>query len=432
MRHHPAHHRHHAMHRRHGRRFALRRRLFGWILASVVVSALAVAVATHFVQTDTARWPQLLSSGQRWVSARFSERWEDPGGRRALAEETAATLRGRVVVKDAAGTVLDAAGAASCQSQTHDLPVEVNGKSVGVVTVCDGWPREPGAMPWVAGGTFFLVLWLAAGKISRRLSRPLDELAEAVQHIGRGDLKARVPVHLRRPDEVSTVAEAINEMAERIEKQVNDQKELLAAVSHELRTPLARIRVLTELARDAGTLGAHADDFDREVQEIDALVGQLLAHSRLEFESVSKSPTGVADAALRALERAGVAPGLLSNEAGDAKINADATLFLRALANLLDNAARHGGGLRQLKLEADAQRVRVIAVDDGPGFAGLKRGEVHRGAPTTRSAVGLGLGLKLVDRIAAAHQGALTVTNLEPSGTAVALEFPRWSPPAAA
>ena len=88
--------------------------------------------------------------------------------------------------------------------------------------------------------------------------------------------------------EVGVLADAVNDMARRIERQLNDQRELLAAVSHEIRSPLARLRVLTELLRgqsraDAATL----DKVEREIVEVDDLIGKLLASSRLDFGTLS-------------------------------------------------------------------------------------------------------------------------------------------------
>ena len=103
-------------------------------------------------------------------------------------------------------------------------------------------------------------------------------------------------------------------MAARIERQLADQRELLAAVSHELRTPLARIRLLVEIARRRGAAGsgkptpATLDEIEREAIEIDTLVGELLASARLDFQALSRSRSTRWRSARRALERAGEAP----------------------------------------------------------------------------------------------------------------------------
>src|SRR5262249_41969339 len=96
-----------------------------------------------------------------------------------------------------------------------------------------------------------LVVGLATVPLARRISRPVDRLTEATRRFGGGDLAYRVPVRSRGDDELARLSRAWNEMAERIERLVVGQKELLANVSHELRSPLARIRVALELMRSS-------------------------------------------------------------------------------------------------------------------------------------------------------------------------------------
>src|SRR5439155_15706173 len=97
-----------------------------------------------------------------------------------------------------------------------------------------------------------LVLVIAAigsAPLARRISRPVERLTEATRRFGGGELGYRVelPMHGRRhrhrPDELGELTRSWNDMAERIERLVRGQKELLANVSHELRSPLARIRM---------------------------------------------------------------------------------------------------------------------------------------------------------------------------------------------
>jgi signal transduction histidine kinase len=233
------------------------------------------------------------------------------------------------------------------------------------------------------------------------------------------------------------VADTVNDMAARIEKQLADQRELLAAVSHELRTPLARIRLLTEMARGGGAGPRLLDDLDREVVEIDALVGDLLASSRLDFNAITPSRLAPAEVALRALERAGLDPTLLEvDEDVPASFEADATLLARALANLLANARAHGGGASRLRVR-QAQAPQGIAFeveDEGPGFAEGDEARAfapfyrreHEGRGAERGS--LGLGLALCKRIAEAHGGRAYAENREGGGARVGVEI-ALSPP---
>ena len=231
-----------------------------------------------------------------------------------------------------------------------------------------GWRRTPGA-PCSCSGSRRCCLWTAAGRIARRISRPIYELTRAAQELGQGNLAARASLGRESLDEIGVLSSSFNDMAVRLERQLTEQRELLAAVSHELRTPLARIRLLVEIARQSnGALpnGASAtvppatlDDIEREAIEIDTLVGELLASARLEFQAVTRKPLEAGEAARRALERAGEDAGKLALPAAPLPFVADPTLLARALANLIDNARKHGGGLDGIAVRARRRHGRV-------------------------------------------------------------------------
>jgi signal transduction histidine kinase len=296
------------------------------------------------------------------------------------------------------------------------------------------------AHPWrsvlLFGGPA-LWLWAAAGRIARRIARPLYELTRVAQEIGSGNVGARVSMRHVSFDEIGVLSTAFNDMAARLERQLAEQRELLAAVSHELRTPLSRIRLLVEIARQAGRNAdpCTLDEVEREAIEIDALVGELLASARIEFQAFTPKPLDAAEAARRAVERAGEDAAKLRLDGGPFAFSGDPTLVARALANLIDNARKHGGGLDQVAVRGGRERVVFEVADRGPGFPPGEEARVFERFYRAPGASGegeaesgrhssLGLGLALVRRIAEAHGGAVSAANRPGGGACITLAIP--------
>lgn len=301
--------------------------------------------------------------------------------------------------------------------------------SVGVYVFRHAIPEGFGPRLGLFALAALVVFTAASSAVARRIARPLEDVARLANELAAGNLSARIASgkhrHPHRDDDITGLRDALNRMADRIETQMNDQRALLAAVSHEIRTPLARMRILTELAR-AGDVAA-LDKLDREIVESDALVGDLLAGSRLDFSALKKTRLRASELATRAMELTEESIEKLNVES-DAAIDGDATLALRAVVNLIENARRHGGGLSELRVTAEGRLVRFCAEDDGPGFApgdDVRAFEPFQtGGDAPRS---IGIGLSLVRRIAEAHGGRAFAENRQPRGARVTVEIPAAS-----
>jgi signal transduction histidine kinase len=270
-----------------------------------------------------------------------------------------------------------------------------------------------------------VVLWGASGGIAWQLTMPLIELARVARKIGDGDLDARMRLPPKGAGELLAIADAVNDMVTRIQNQIRDQRELLAAVSHEIRTPLGHLRILLDTARDRGLPEDILTELEREVLEVDALADQLLASSRLDFGTLDRRELDVALEAARTLERLGVDASVLDVESEGLKIAADPTLLRGALANLVRNAVEHGGGVTRLAVRHIPGQVEIEVDDDGPGFTAEELPRVFEPFFRGRGDAGsLGLGLSLVARIARAHDGTVTAANREPRGARVTLRLP--------
>ena len=423
-------------------RARLHRRIFAWFGASILITGCAIAAVGFLMdRASGSGFRREMERANTFIAGQFERVWDRPDDRAALARAIERDFEVKVELRDAAGAPI-APFAGPCARPTFSTRVTPASSPApaGEVRVCldphRSGPRWSGLALFVA----CVVLWAASGRIARRLARPLDELARVAGDLGRGRLDSRVKLGCHEHGEVGVVAEAMNDMAARIQKQLDDQRELLATVSHELRTPLSRIRLLTEIARDGGEPAHAFDEIDREVIEIDKLVGDLLASSRIDFSALTTKQICAEEALRRAVTRAGLDESVLevAPEDRDLTLAADPTLLARALSNLLDNAARHGGGATRVALRSSGDAVRFEVEDSGPGLAPGEEQRIfepfYQGTPGDESAPpkgALGLGLALVRRIAEAHGGRALAENRAGGGARMILDLPR-TPPAPA
>lgn len=308
---------------------------------------------------------------------------------------------------------------------------ELNGREGLIVA---RFPRRgPGPLPPLLT-LFFGLIVLGAGALltARWIARPLSQLSRMATSLGKGDLSARS--ELTRSDEVGEVAHAFDEMAERIQKLLQTEKELLANVAHELRTPLARIRVALEIASegDAETARVSLGEIAVDLAELESLVDDVLTAARFELSDgggagaslpLHREPIAAATIAARAAERFRVRhpqrrlDAQLDEHAG--LVEADPMLLRRVLDNLLENAHKYSpnpDAQITLGVRAEGEHACFVVSDRGMGiseedvprvFNPFFRSEKSR----SRGTGGVGLGLTLVQRIIEAHGGRIEVSS---------------------
>jgi signal transduction histidine kinase len=271
--------------------------------------------------------------------------------------------------------------------------------------------------------------------LSRSITRPLERLTDAAEQFGRGDLSTRSGIHRR--DEVGRLANTFDEMAERIEAARRAERELLANVSHELRTPLARLQLASEMldAKDDAAR-KRVDTIREEVDELNRLIGDVLAVSRLELSKLplKKTSLPLRDLAEKARDRAlALEPERVIDVdvPGDVVVPGDEALLSRVLDNLIDNALKYGGEGGPVRLEGRREDGSVLlAVQDrGPGIAADELDKVFdpffRGDHARAgSASGFGLGLALARRVAEAHGGSIRALNASGGGARLEVRLP--------
>lgn len=272
-----------------------------------------------------------------------------------------------------------------------------------------------------------LVWWLVG------LDRALRALVAGAERFGDHDLSARVAEDPSAP--THELAVAFNAMAERVDGMVKAQQELLVGVSHELRTPLMRLRFAVELLpdlADAAERERRVADIQGDIQELDTLIGELLAFAKVRGTAPIDVTTWDTEALLTEVadETRRLAPDRAVEVApGSETLTADRRLVLRAARNLATNAVRHGRG--KITLSASARpgaHVALQVCDEGAGIPLADRARVREPfvrLDPARSEGGLGLGLALVEQIAALHHGVLEIEDAPGGGARLALVLPR-------
>ncbi len=248
-------------------------------------------------------------------------------------------------------------------------------------------------------GAIALAVALAALPVARRITRRLERLQEGVEQLGAGDLSARVEVEGR--DEVARLAASFNRSAARIEELVGAHKMLLANASHELRTPLARIRMGIELMK---TDSSQQEAVERDIAELDELVGAILLASRIEALEDFGADEEVDLLALAAEECARHADCSLDGE--HVTMRGDSMMLRHLLRNLLENAGRHGVPPIEVGIRSAGAEVILAVADAGTPIPAADRERLFEPFVRVRSrASGTGIGLSLVRLIARHHGG---------------------------
>jgi signal transduction histidine kinase len=421
------------------------RRLYSRIFLHFVGVLVVASVATFAVFTAGWRVDFVRNWALRYtrhVASVLGERWDDAGARERLVRHIWQDLDIDVTVRDADGRVLASGGPelprraeaeAACVGAKHEWTcaapiVDAAGRARGTVETAPMRRFHPPPLwkPIVMVGFLLTLLGLGTAPLARRISRPVERLTEGSRRLAGGDLSYRVPQprhwrRWRRADQLTELTRAWNEMAERVEGLVRGHKELLANVSHELRSPLARLRVALELMPRQAASQARLEQMEADLGELDALIETLLTSSRLEASGLPTELGRVDVAALFAqlVERARRDPLTAGQELrarpGEAlALTADGALLLRALWNLIENAAKYGAPPITLAAEARGGDVVFSVRDEGPGIPAAERERVFTpfyragGAAPRR---GFGLGLTLARRIAEVHGGTIRIDD---------------------
>lgn len=288
-----------------------------------------------------------------------------------------------------------------------------------------------------------VLITITSVHLSKRISRPIDDILKTTKAIKDGDLNQRIPVV--SDDEIGQLSTAINSMAEelshdiiRLRKLERVRSEFLGNVSHELRTPIFSIQGFLETLLD----GAVDDPFvnrdflakaHRHAEGLNTLLNDLIEISRIESGEMKMSFRyfGIVDLAEQVVgemqpdaDKKSIALSLEHAVPASEKVYGDRDRVKQVMVNLIDNAIKYTdpGGMIRCGITPAGLQVQFHVRDTGCGiaeehlpriFERFYRVDKNR----SRQVGGTGLGLAIVKHIVEAHGGSLHVTSTVGKGS---------------
>ncbi|MFL5822433.1 MAG: sensor histidine kinase [Solirubrobacteraceae bacterium] len=285
----------------------------------------------------------------------------------------------------------------------------------------------------------FLAVGLAANWLIRRALGPISRMTRLAGQWSEQDIDRRFALGPPR-DEFTQLAFTLDGLLDRLASSLRREQRLSAELSHELRTPLANVAAQAQYALRHGDPSQEQRKALQNIvagtQQMTGTVDTLIAAARAELDprGTTSDAVAAANAAVAAFARSASDEGINIAVAASpvpVRVTVEQHLVERMLAPLLENSCRYASRQVEVRLELDAESVRIIVQDDGPGISdddlervfepGWQGGHGHATPTAVR---GAGLGLALVRRLARSAGGDVRAEPRE-SGARIVVLLPR-------
>ena len=307
-------------------------------------------------------------------------------------------------------------------------PLEAQGSAVNILRRILVWVT---VLSLVAG---FILSWF----IARKFSKPVQRLSEKADKLGEKEYSEAYDSGF------CSELDSLNQTLDRTNEKLNTSKEfqmqLLSNVSHDLRTPLTMIKGYAEMIRDISWEDSEAMSSDlqviiKEADRLNALVNEILEYSELQTEDDTKDMeqldlSELVKSSAERFEKLLQPENVVIEKDIDLGLTATGNpgLLERALYNLMDNAVRHTGDGKKIRVALKQKDgIKVISVQDfGNGIAPEEIDHIWDRYYTSRQRKGKGvsgLGLAIVKQIALKHRGKCYAESKEGEGCTFFIEI---------
>ena len=287
-------------------------------------------------------------------------------------------------------------------------------------------------------GVFILVLILSTNYYIHSVLAPIADITEKAQRIANGSYGTQIQTKYN--DEIGALAETINELSNQISRNEKMQTEFISSLSHELRTPLTAITGWGETLISGDNMDPEETKRGmsiilREARRLTEMVVDLLDFTKIQDGrlTLNVEPSDIRgefeDTVFMygsRLKQEGISIRYEDTDEDIPEISCDPKRMRQVFLNILDNAAKHGGGPKiDASIALENGNVVIRIRDYGSGIPEdelpLVKKKFYKGSSKAR---GSGIGLAVCDEIVELHGGSLELENAPGGGTLVTVSLP--------